>query len=383
MSDEAPFPLARELSDAGAVPGPSPSGPLPRHFGDPGGEFHSAVSAAAVIDRSHRTRMEVFGKAPRQMLKGIVTGTVPGPMRSGGGAFATGRGSYSAVLTPKGRIVTDLRLFSRSGAEETFVLDVPPAGADPLREHFGRFLPPRMARVRELTADTAMITVLGPLAATTLADAVGMEPGVEAGIAKTLATWLERSEDLDCGVVNDLLVCRTEDVSVPAYDVVGEVDGIRELWRRLVGSGVRPVGQSAWQVLRVEAGRPEFGVDMTEATLLPEAGIVGRAVDHGKGCYTGQEVVVRVRDRGHVNQHLRGLVFGSLPTPPAGTELYAPGDDRPRGRVTSAVASPRFGRTIGLGYVRREIEPPARLRVGAPDGPPVDVLELAPATWRP
>ena len=96
---------------------------------------------------------------------------------------------------------------------------------------------------------------------------------------------------------------------------------------------------------------------MDEGTIPVEAGIDDRAIDHGKGCYTGQEIIVRIRDRGHVNRHLRSLDLGDVPTPASGTELFAPdGTGKSVGRITSAVQSPKNGGVIALAYVRRGVE---------------------------
>jgi folate-binding protein YgfZ len=150
---------------------------------------------------------------------------------------------------------------------------------------------------------------------------------------------------------------RTKDVWPEAYDVFGPADAIVGLWRRLVDDGARPAGLGVWATLRVEGGRPVFGTDMDETTIPIEAGIHDRAIDHTKGCYTGQEVIVRIRDRGHVNKHLRRLVLGDVPTPPAGTELFSAEEPaKAVGWITSAVQSPRHGGVLALAYVRRGVE---------------------------
>ena len=144
------------------------------------------------------------------------------------------------------------------------------------------------------------------------------------------------------------------------------------MWDRLQEHGAVPVGAGAWHTLRVESGYPEFGVDMDDGTIPVEAGLVDVAFDHDKGCYTGQEVIVRIRHRGRVNWHLRALRFGEVAARP-GAQLFEAGGTKVRGRVTSVADSPRFGQVIGLGYVRREVEPPAVLRLGSGEGSPVGV----------
>jgi folate-binding protein YgfZ len=149
-------------------------------------------------------------------------------------------------------------------------------------------------------------------------------------------------------------VARTEEVRPDAWSVYGATSAVVALWKALVAEGVCPTGLGVWSTLRVEAGRPAFGTDMDDRTLPPEAGIVERAIDQTKGCYTGQEVIVRIRDRGHVNRHLRRLELGDAPTPPPGTELLAAdGSGSVVGEITSAVQSPRFGGVLALAYVRR------------------------------
>jgi folate-binding protein YgfZ len=130
-----------------------------------------------------------------------------------------------------------------------------------------------------------------------------------------------------------------------------------------------------WEALRLEAGRPAFGADLTEEHIPVEAGVHTRAIDYDKGCYTGQEVIVRLRDRGHVNRHLRRLRLGDAPSPAPGTEVWRADGSKSVGAVTSAASSPRMG-TLALAYVRREVEPPGPVRLGSAEGPEVEVEAL-------
>ena len=132
------------------------------------------------------------------------------------------------------------------------------------------------------------------------------------------------------------------------------------------------MGAAAWEVLRVEAETPVYGLDMDDSTIPTEAGLENVAIDHTKGCYTGQEVIVRIRDRGHVNRRLRLVQLSDQPTPPAGAELFIPGREKVAGQVRSAVQSPRYDQTIALAYVRRDAwdgtgDQPAFV-VAGPDG---------------
>src|SRR5262249_53150362 len=123
------------------------------------------------------------------------------------------------------------------------------------------------------------------------------------------------------------------------------------VWKALTAAGVSVVGDDALETLRIEAGTPRFPIDIGPAVLLPEVPFE-TLVSYTKGCYPGQEVVGRIRDRGHVNRHLRGLVIDGDDVPAPGSEVVV--DDTAIGAVTSATRSPGLGRPIALAMVRRQ-----------------------------
>jgi folate-binding protein YgfZ len=202
---------------------------------------------------------------------------------------------------------------------------------------------------------------------------------VDAPVLEALEEGEERAATGDSQV--GVRVIRSGEVAPPALDLVAPLTTLRSLWLRFRELGVQPAGTGVWETLRIEKGRPAFGVELDPDTLPPEAGIHRRAIDHAKGCYTGQEVIVRIRDRGKVNRHLRGLLMGDLPHPEPGTPLFIEGRDRAAGEVRSAAQSPRFGQGIGLGYLRRELEPPGTARLGEPGGPELQVRALSDDGW--
>lgn len=327
---------------------------LVRHFGDAASEYAAATSAAAVFDRSHRARILVAGREPVRMLEGILTGTIPESPTSPADGVLGGTATYHAVLTHKGRMVTDLRCYRIDDEQgDRFLLDVPVAGAAGLLAHLAKFLPPRFARVEEISATTAAISVTGPEAAALLSRlALGLRVEAEDLSRLQEGEWRALGDEAP----EALRVARTADVWPEAYDVIGPSGPVVALWNELRRNGATPAGLGVWTTLRVEAGRPAFGTDMDESTIPVEAGIDGRAIDHTKGCYTGQEVIVRIRDRGHVNRKLTLLHLGDVPTPAKGTELFVDGEERAAAVVTSAVSSPRYDETIALAYVRRGVE---------------------------
>lgn len=340
-----------------------------RHYGDPAAEYGAAVEGCGVVRRDDRRLLRVHGRAPARMLNGILTNRIPGPPAGTPPGALRGDAVYGTILTAKGRMVTDVvTLWLGAGGEEGLGLNVATHGHDAVMRHFARFLPPRMARVEDLGDRVRLLTVLGPGAEGVVREVLGLEPGegfalVGGGPAAGGGARRDGS-----AVVFGVEQVRSWDLWLPA-------DRIEDTWRRLADAGAAPVGLGVWHTLRVEAGFPEYGVDMDDTTIPVEAGLMDRAFDHGKGCYTGQEVIVRIRHRGRVNWHLRAMRFGGSAVRP-GEHLFEAGGEKMHGRVTSVAQSPRFGQAIGLGYVRREVVPPATLRLGSGAGAEVRV-ELA------
>lgn len=334
--------------------------------------YHAALEGVAVVERGDRVRLRISGRSPGAMLNGIVTNRLPAPATQVEPGVWTGRGWYSAILTPKGRMITDLRVFpdDTDEAPGALMLDLPAAGLPGTLEHFGRFLPPRLARV-ESVEGAGFLTVMGPGAPDWLVREVfGLraDPSTLEGLDED--AFLRMGEGSEA-----ILVVRSGEVAAPAWDVLAPVDVTEALLRRAAQGGVTTVDPGVVETLRVEAGRPAYGVEMDDTVIPTEAGLEARGVDHTKGCYTGQEVIVRIRDRGHVNRHLRGLILPDGGGVPVGTVLVRGGDGREMGRVASTVYSPRAGRHIGLGWVRREVEVPGEVLAGQ-EGPVIGVRAL-------
>jgi folate-binding protein YgfZ len=148
------------------------------------------------------------------------------------------------------------------------------------------------------------------------------------------------------------------------------------MWQRAMDAGATPAGLEAWEIARVEAGRPEWGVDIDDNTIPQEANLDElHAISYTKGCYVGQETVARVHFRGHVNRHLRGVRAAGLEPLQPGATLHA-ADGAQVGDVRSTVRSPRLG-TIALAMIRREVEPGTTLVARwteREDGPPIERL---------
>lgn len=341
--------------------------------------YQAALASVAFASRPDRARVRVTGKDPFGMLQGILTNSVPAAPRVDSSGVASGSAPYAVILTPKGRMITDLRVVRGPRTdEEGLLLDMPASARAGVLSHLAMYVPPRLAKAADVSDGTASLTVAGPGAAEMLSrEAFGLriETADLSALTEGEWRWMETGE---AGV----LAIRSGDLAAPAFDVVVDRAWGEALRTRLLEAGAPELTPDELDVLRVEAGRPAWGADMNEETIPPEAGIDTRAIDHNKGCYTGQEVIVRIRDRGHVNRRLRGLRLGRGTLPERGAQLWAEGRDQPVGAITSAVASPRAGGGLALAYVRREVEAPSDVRVGAPDGLRAAVVELAPEWWR-
>jgi tRNA-modifying protein YgfZ len=358
-------------------------------------DYRAALRGAAVASRPGRRFLAVTGKAPDEMLKGILTGRLPGKHVAGGSGpspagevprvqYGDGAGlsslrgevCYSAMLTPKGKMITDLRVFR--GLENGFLLDLPEAGIEGALEYFRRFLPPRLARVQDRSEELSVLTLFGPEVLPLVSQAMGVR-FLSHPLVEDLAGQPEGREVVFLGWGSaPARIARNGDFPGPAWDVLLPPGEGEELRRGLVEGGALPLSQATWDVLRVEKGRPVFGVDMDQETIPVEAGIHLRAVDYTKGCFTGHEVIIRIRDRGQVSKHLRRLLMGDAPIPKRGDPLYVPGGEKAVGRITSACWSPGLGEGLSLGYVARRVEPGDEVRVGGMGGPPARVQLLDP-----
>lgn len=324
-----------------------------RSYGRVEEEYAAATEGVAILDRGGDAILRFTGPKVGDMLKGVVTGRMPAPAEETDFGVH-GAAEYHTVLTPKGKTISDLvlgRLPDAEGVEIGWAL-VPAAGIEGLMQHFRRFLPPRLAKVEQVHEACARITVAGPRGAEAVATALDLSPAARETVeALEPLGWIE----VEAEAVGRARMVRSRELGeVPTLDLLVAATCGPELWNRLVEAGAAPLGAAAFEAMRIEAGTPLFGADFDDGTIPTEAGLEEIAIDHGKGCYTGQEVIVRIRDRGRVNRRLRRVLLGDGPTPAPGAELRVEGLDRSAGEVRSAAWSPRFGQTVAIAFVRRE-----------------------------
>jgi folate-binding protein YgfZ len=312
--------------------------PVVLTYGDPTAEYAALRTGAMLVDRSARVRLRLDGPKAAEMLTGLVTNDVV--------SLAPGHGQYAAALTPKGKIVADVRIF-----RDPFgvMFDAAPRARDGWMTMVRKYVNPRLAPFRDLSDSLRDIGVFGPQARR-LAATVS---GVPSERLTQLAPYAHIAGDV---AGEPALVARVPDLEIEGFELFVTAAAFGSAWRALVREGGTPGGLAAWEIARVEAGRPEWGLDIDETTIPQEANLDDlHAISYTKGCYVGQETVARVHFRGHVNRHLRGLLCGHADVPPLKALLF---DDAGKqvGDVRSAVLSPRLG-AIALAMVRREVEP--------------------------
>lgn len=318
--------------------------PVVMRYADVESEYAALRQAAAVVDRSYRTRMSFEGDRRLDTLTGLVTNDV--------GALQPGAGQYAAALTPRGKIIADIRIFAR---EMELLVDVPPRASAGWTAMIRKFVNPRTTRYVDRTDALADVGLFGPRSRNIVAALTGLN----ADALGALAPYGSLTGRIGDG---SAFVVRAPDIGLEGYDIIVPADARASVWQRAVELGAAPLGIAAWDIARIEAGRPEWGVDIDDATIPQEANFDElHAISYTKGCYTGQETVARVHFRGHVNRHLRGLTYEGGAPMPRGADVVGDGD-KPVGDVRSSAISPRLG-GVALGMVRREITPGAEVRV--------------------
>jgi folate-binding protein YgfZ len=320
-------------------------------YGDWRAEHAALTQAAAVLDQSFRGRVVLLGADRARLLHGQCTNDILG--------LTPGRGGYALFASPKGRIEADAHIYHLG---EELLLDLEPGLSGPVMARLEKFILAQDVQPVDAAPHYGLLSVQGPRGAEAVR-ALGL--GLEVPAADHA---VQTVEDATLGRLYVMHHARAgaagADVFVPQAALGAVADKLIAAARALGGG---PAGWTAMEAARIEAGVPRFGADFDAANLSAEAGLDARAVSFTKGCYSGQEVINRLRTFGNVAKALRGLRLpagGALPR--RGDKLFRAG--REAGYVTSAVDSPRCG-PIALGYVRREGNVPGTRLALAADGP--------------
>jgi folate-binding protein YgfZ len=312
-------------------------------------DYRTLTKSCGLVDRSERGKLALTGAGAVEFLNGQVTNELAG--------LPPGEGRYAAFLTHKGKMLGDLRILAVGddphgadphGPPGELLLDTERVALQALFDMIRRFKVGYDVELHKRTLERSLLSLIGPRSREVMAVAASVEPAAlpeveHAHIAAEIAGHRVRLIATDAAGVD--VLCAADD-----HDAVGDA---------LQRAGAEPVSEQAAEIVRIERGRPRYGVDMDDTTIPQEAGLNERAVNFTKGCYVGQETVARLYYRGKPNRHLRGLRLSSPAD--AGAELHL--GERSVGHLTSSVLSPTRG-PLALALVRREAEPGATVSVG-------------------
>ena len=305
----------------------------PAHYGDPAAEARALRDGTALLDRSMVGKVVVTGRDRAAFLQGMLSNDVK--------ALAAGQGTAAAFLDAHGKVQALVRLYA---LEDRLWLELPPGLTDKFLQAIDRYLISEKAYFQAADAAFAVLAVQGPGAPALLARLAGAPLELarhghrEVTIAGVPVRVVERPEAAGAGYH-----CWVAAEPAPA------------VWDALREAGAAPAGLLALDAARIAAGEPWYTEDADDTAILPEL-LREDLVSYTKGCYIGQEVVARVKYRGHVNRALARLdVEGTRVPAPRARLLAATGEvGKEIGRVTSAARWPDTGRVVALGFVRRE-----------------------------
>ncbi len=303
---------------------------LPKSYGDSHLEAKTARKSVSVTDISDRAKLLVSGADHLKFLQGVLTNDVKKKI--------PGTGNYAAILTPKGKMISDMRIFKN---KDSVYIDMEPAMSEDIAQLFRKLKLSYKADVVDLTEDYCLLHVCGP--------------DCEKFIGKRFHFNPEDMNEYDHTGIGKATFFKLNRTGKTGFDILFTNEDAREIWKHFaeVSSDIALFGHDAMEILRIEAGIPVYGKDMDTSTIPIEAGIWD-ALDFEKGCYVGQEVIARIKWRGRVNWHLAHFVSER-------NGIALPGDtleieEKKVGRITSSAYSPNLEKNISIGYIRREFQ---------------------------
>jgi len=307
-------------------------------YGDRLAEHEALWKSAGVIDLSFRGRLCLTGSDRIRFLHGQVTNDVK--------KLAVGQGCYAALVNAKGKIESDLNIYS---LENELLLDFEPGLTQSLLDRFDKFIIADDVQVTDVGGNYGLLSVQGPLS-----DVVIQKAGLnwEIPIEALSFTSLKHPS------AGEFLCMKNARGPAAGFDLFVPAESLSEVFGKLLiaakTEGGRASGWEALEIARIEAGIPRFGQDMDATNLASECGIEQRAISYSKGCYIGQEVISRIRAYGQVAKALRGLRLeaSAAKLPGRGDKIVF--NDKEVGYVTSAIHSEVLEANLALGYVRRE-----------------------------
>lgn len=333
---------------------------LPANYGDAQGEYKFARESAALVDKNYRAMFSFTGADRVRYLNAVLTGNIRD--------LTPGHGNISLLLNPQGRILAEVETL----ALEDRLLAVSCAMIRArLTETFEKFIIMDDVTMEDWTEKLGTLALEGPKAAEIVRGLCGLD-------LNSMEDFSHEEKTISAIVCR---VVRTSSGEIPGAELICARENLQALWNMLLDAtrkhGGGPIGYEALNMLRLEDGVAWYGVDFDENQIPHQAALETSHISYTKGCYTGQEIVERVRSRGQIQRRRVMLRFRGDANPRNGEPLFSGhGENRAEiGFVTRAAKSPKFGAVIGMGYVRREqMEPGSKVSWS---GGEAEVFELA------
>jgi folate-binding protein YgfZ len=302
----------------------------PLSFTDPADEYWMIKKAAGIADVSNNGRLIFTGKDRVAFLNGLLTNEIA--------KLREGEGQHTALLTPKARVLADLYLYQQPS---TILMDTGDSSSLKVKESLDRFVITEDVQIKDVSSEIVQLTVQGPRSSQIIKEALGVD--------------VQDLKPLHHKPLGPSTIIRRDRTGEGGYDIFLPSVEAEAVWQGLLlkapDLGLGPVGATALEILRVEAGYPKYGVDVDENTIVLEAGFKD-AISFTKGCYMGQEVVARATHIGRVNKQLIALEIAATHPPAARANLKI--GDSEAGFITSAAFSPGTRKVAGLGYANRD-----------------------------
>jgi folate-binding protein YgfZ len=299
-------------------------------YGAPTAEYEAGRQAVALLDRAEMAALRLSGATRVDFIQRQTTNDVK--------ALRPGQAAITVLTNPQARILDTLTVLARP--DDFIILNGPPLRERLVRHLRGLIFFMDQVTVTDLNPETHQLELLGPQAAACLAE-VSDQPSI-AGLARF--QWCELSL-----AGHPVTVVRLPGPGADAWRILAPAAGWTAVWAALVAAAAQPIGSEAYDLLRVEAGLPAPGVEMTDAVTPLEAGLLAY-ISQNKGCYTGQEIIARQLTYDKVTRHLRGLILEQAAPPGASVEA----DGRTIGSISSSIYSPALARPIALAFVKRD-----------------------------
>ena len=300
---------------------------VPATYKDAASEYRAATEDVALVDRSYLARFRVQGKDALDLLNRLSTYKVD--------VLPEGTGAATALLTNKGRVIDLLHLFA---TQDGVLMTASPHTRQRVAEWVELYTFLEEVSLEDATERTVMLTLLGPEAEGLLQRLFSVHPA-------RLELYGSTKASLNG---TDVTLLRTDPLDSPGYDIIVAAEDAERIWQALVDGGAIPVGEEAYNALRIQAGIPRYGWELSEAVNPWEVNL-DRYIHFEKGCYTGQEVVLRLFNYNKVQRRLASLRLQSGDVA-KGAKLQV--EEKDAGWVSSSVMHPLTGQAIGLGVVR-------------------------------